>query len=590
MRIVVDKDLQVGMRDGVRLSTDVYRPDIREPAPTLVMRLPYNKELPQLTNFALHVMRGAKSGYAVVIQDTRGRYASGGTFNPYLDESSDGADTIEWAASQPWSSGATGMVGGSYFGATQWAAASTGPPALRAIAPVLTSNGFYDNWTYQGGAFQLSFKLLWSLQSLSLGHIVRGMGRGEATAADLGQLIDAIDSVSSLYRRTPLMEATPLKDLAPYYFDWLHHPRYDEFWQATALSERYEAVTVPALNVGGWYDLFLGGTIANYVGMTQRGGSMQARNQQRLLIGPWSHGVRSGFFPERAFGFKAGADAIDLTGMQLRWFDWLLQGRDTGIESEKPVRLFVMGADKWRDADDWPLPGTEYQAFHLHSSGRANFSADDGQLSTEGPAEEPPDVFLYDPRDPVPTHGGAVYMPALQIGLNAEPRDQQPVEQRRDVLCYTTPPLTQPVEVIGPVRLVLHVSSSAPDTDFTGKLVDVFPDGRAINLTDGILRVRYRESLAKPSLMRPGEVYRIAVDLVATANLFRVGHRIRLEVSSSNFPRFDRNTNTGGIIAEENETDMTPAVNRVHHTPSYPSQLVLPVIPASTTRDAVSSA
>ncbi len=526
-------------------------------------------------------MRGVKAGYAVVIQDTRGRYASGGTFNPYLDEASDGADTIGWATSQPWSSGVAGMVGGSYFGATQWAAASTTPPTLRAIAPVLTSDGFYDNWTYQGGAFQLSFKLLWSMQSLSLGHIVRGMGRGEATGADLGALIDTIDSVDTLYGRTPLIEASRLKEVAPYYFDWLQHPRYDEFWQATAVRERYEAVTAPALNIGGWYDLFLGGTIANYLGMRQRGGSPQARNRQRLLIGPWSHGVRSGFFPERRFGFMAGADAIDLTGLQLRWFDWLLRDRDSGMESEKPVRIFVMGADKWCEADDWPLPETNYQSFYLHSSGRANSSAGDGELSTEVPADEPPDVFLYDPRDPVPTCGGAVYMPALQIGLNAGPRDQRLVEQRRDVLCYTTPPLAQPVQVIGPVRLVLHVSSSAPDTDFTGKLVDVFPDGRAINLTDGILRVRYRESFTEPSLMRPGEVYRITVDLVATANHFRAGHRIGLEVSSSNFPRFDRNTNTGGTIAEESETDMTPAVNRVHHTPSSPSELILPVIPAS---------
>lgn len=581
MRIVVDKDLQVPMRDGVLLSTDVYRPDVTEPAPTLVMRLPYNKEMPQLTNFAFDVMRGVKAGYAVVIQDTRGRYASGGTFKPYLDESSDGADTISWATSQPWSGGAAGMIGGSYFGATQWAAASTAPPTLRAIAPVLTSDQFYDNWTYQGGAFQLGFKLLWSMQSLSLGHIIRGIGRGEATAADLSALIESIDSVSSLYRRTPLLDASPLKDLAPYYFDWLQHPGYDEFWKATAVKERYEAITVPALNIGGWYDLFLGGTIANYVGMRQRGGSPAARNRQRLLIGPWSHGIRSGFFPERAFGFMAGSDAIDLTGMQLRWFDWLIQDRDTGMEKEKPVRVFLMGADKWREADDWPLPETNYRAYYLHCSRRANSAAGDGQLSTEAPAEEPPDVFLYDPRDPVPTNGGAVYLPALQIGLNAGPRDQRLVEERRDVLCYTTPPLAQPLEVIGPVQLVLYVSSSAPDTDFTGKLVDVFPDGRAINLTDGILRVRYRESLTEPSLMRPGEVYRIRVDLVATANLFGAGHRIRLEVSSSNFPRFDRNTNTGGSIAEEKEADMTPAVNRVHHSRSYPSQLILPVIPGT---------
>jgi putative CocE/NonD family hydrolase len=285
-----------------------------------------------------------------------------------------------------------------------------------------------------------------------------------------------------------------------------------------------------------------------------------------------------GWFPERSYGLAAGIEAADLTGLQLRWFDWLLRGTDTGLAGDKPVRLFVMGANVWRDEDDWPLPGTEYVDYFLHSRGRANTAGGDGGLSADAPGDEPEDVYLYDPRDPVPTTGGPTFLPGLFIGANAGPRDQRVVESRHDVLCYTSEPLAEPVEVIGPVLAVLHVSSSAPDTDFTAKLVDVAPDGRAENLADGILRARYRESLSEPSPLEPGRVYQVTVDLVATAVVFAAGHRIRLEVSSSNFPRFDRNTNTGGVIAGEGEADLRQAVNRVHHTRALPSRLVLPVI------------
>ncbi len=580
MTLIIEKSLRVPMRDGVGLATDVYRPDGGQ-YPALIMRLPYNKELPALTNFAFDVMRGVQAGYAVVLQDTRGRYASEGKFNPYFDDAADGADTIAWAAGQPWSSGAVGMVGGSYFGATQWRAAAGAPAALRAIAPVFTGDQFYDHWAYQGGAFQLGFSLLWSMQSLAMGELVRRTAAGEATTADFAKLVAGIDSVEQTYRRLPLLGVSELDGLAPYYSEWLQHPSYDEYWKATASREAQETITVPALNIGGWYDLFLGGTIANYVGMRQRGGSEEARARQRLVVGPWSHGPRTGFFAERSFGFMSGADANDLTGLQLRWFDWLLKGHESGIAAEKPVKVFVMGSDVWREADEWPLPDTSYENLFLHSGGLANTARGDGVMTTDRPGEEPPDVYLYDPRDPVPTVGGGSYLPGLLVGANAGPRDQTVVEGRRDVLCYTTAPLTAPLEVVGPVRLQLFVSSSASDTDFTGKLVDVYPDGRAFNLSDGILRARYRDSLSEATLLQPGEVYEVEIDLVATANVFRPGHRIRLEVSSSNFPRFDRNTNTGRTIATDGDGDIRQAVNRIHHSPSFPSRLVLPVIRAS---------
>jgi uncharacterized protein len=580
MNVIVEKSVAVAMRDGVELATDIYRPDDGR-SPALVMRHPYNKEIPALMNFAFDVMRGVQAGYAVVVQDTRGRYASGGVFTPYVDDAQDGADTIAWAAAQSWSTGTVGMVGGSYHGGTQWRAATAASSALQAIAPVFTADQFYDHWGYQGGAFQLGFSLLWSFQSLAMGEAVRRATAGQSAGTNVAALAAGIDNIEGIYRRLPLLNVPELGDMAPSYSEWLRHPSYDEYWKATAASEAYERINAPALNVGGWFDLFLGGTIANYVGMKERGGSTEARSRQRLVIGPWSHGPRGGFFAERSFGFMSGADAIDLTALQIRWFDWLLKGQDSGIASEKPVKVFVMGSDVWREADDWPWPDTTYEEFFLDSGGLANTADGDGFLRRDRPGDGPEDVYFYDPRDPVPTVGGGSYLPGMLIAANAGPMDQRVVERRRDVLCYTTPPLPAPLEVVGPVKLILHASSSAPDTDFTAKLVDVHPDGRALNLTDGILRARYRDSLSEPKRLQPGEPYELEIDLIATANVFKQGHRIRLEVSSSNFPRFDRNTNSGGNIASDGDSDIRQAVNRIHHRYRFPSRLVLPVIPAA---------
>lgn len=578
MRIIIDKNVQVPMRDGVALATDIYRPDTEQALPVLVQRLPYNKELPTLLSFALDVQRAARSGYAVIVQDTRGRFASEGEFNPFMDEAEDGADTVQWAAEQAWSNGQVGMVGGSYFGATQWLAATQAPEALKAIAPFVTAADYHEGWAYQGGAFELGFNLNWTLTSLGLGELQRRMGAGRATMQDMFALINAADDNADLYQRIPLNDMPALEGIAKYYFDWLAHPDYDDYWRKIAPKEYYEQITAPALNMGGWYDLFLGGTIANYMGMKEHGGSEAARKHQRLIIGPWSHGVVAGAFPWRQYGLMSGTDVLDLTGIQLRWFDYWLKGEDNGVDKDKPVRLFVMGANTWREEDNWPLPDTQFTNYYLRSNGRANTLAGDGLLSTEAPGDEPQDVYLYDPRNPVPTVGGQTFLPGLGVAANAGPRDQRPVEARHDVLCYTTPPLEKRVEVTGPVSLVLFASSSALDTDFTGKLVDVHPDGRAEILTEGILRARYRDSFSEPSPLQPGQVYEFHLDLWATANLFDAGHRIRLEVSSSNFPRFDRNTNTGGTIAEEGEADFVQAVNRVFHDSAHPSHLVLPII------------
>ncbi len=357
-----------------------------------------------------------------------------------------------------------------------------------------------------------------------------------------------------------------IREYAAFYLDWLAHPTADDYWLPISPRAGYEQIRVPALNITGWYDIFPWSTIENYLGMKQRGGSELAHRNQRLIIGPWTHGNFSGSFPEREFGPAASSAAIDLPGIHLRWFDRWLKGVDNGIDQEPPVMIFVMGVDEWHHEADWPLPNTQYRPYYLHSG---------GGLSTEPPGDEPPDMYLYNPLRPVPTVGGQVILP----GANSMgPRDQRKVELRDDVLVYTTPSLERTVEVIGPVELRLFVLSLARDTDFTGKLVDVYPDGRAMILTEGILRARYRNSLTAPELLKPGVIYELRLDLWATGNVFLPGHRIRLEVSSSNFPRFDRNSNTGGDIASETREQYQPAINRILHDAAHPSHLILPII------------
>jgi uncharacterized protein len=578
MDIVVQKNIAVPMRDGVCLATDLYRPAEGGPFPALFARLPYNKELTAvLLMLAPDPLRLAQAGYAVLVQDCRGCFQSGGALNPFFHEGRDGADTIAWIAAQPWSNGAVGMVGGSYLGAAQWLAAAEAPPALRAIAPYITSDQFYAPWIYQGGAFQLGFLLFWSLGYFTLPEIQRRLASRTASLAELGAAMRSLAEIDRLYRRTPLSAAPELAATAPFYGDWLAHPCEDDYWQSIAAGSRYEQLAIPALNIGGWYDPFLGGTLASYQGMRKRAASAEAR-RPALIVGPWSHGIWHGVFAERDFGLLASTDAIDLTGAQLRWFDYWLRGEENGQGDDSPVKIFVMGLDQWREEDDWPLPDTRYQRFYLHSGGKANALSGDGALSPEPPADEPADRYRYDPRDPVPTCGGATLLPGALSAANAGPRDQRAIEARADLLVYTSPPLEHDCEVIGPIELVLFAASSARDTDFTGKLIDVFPDGRALILTDGILRARYRSSTAQPAPLEPGRAYELHIDLVATANRFKAGHCIRLEVSSSNFPRFDRNTNTGGPIAEESEADFIVATNLIFHDQARPSHLILPII------------
>jgi putative CocE/NonD family hydrolase len=568
-QVVVESNVPVLMRDRTVLYADVYRPASPGRYPVLVQRTPYDKGQASVTG--IDYLRAARAGYVVVVQDVRGRFASQGEFYPFLHEAADGYDTVEWAAAQAWSSGRVGMVGGSYLGATQWLAAMARPPHLQALFPAITPSDMQDGWVFQGGAFQLGFCLSWTLSPLVLANWDAIAASRPGIRERRDGIARTIDHMGEEFRRLPLTEFPDLDNgVAPYYFDWMEHADDEEYWDRWNIEAHHAEISVPAYHVGGWYDLFLPGTLRNFGGLRDR-----STGTQKLLVGPWAHASPlSNLVGEVDFGIGSAASAIDLDGIQLRWFDHWLKGERNGILEESPLRIFVMGENRWRDEHEWPLARAREVSYYLHSNGDANSAAGDGSLDPEAPGAEPTDTFRYDPLEPVPTRGGGLccnptYLPG---GVY----DQRPVEARHDVLVYTSAPLAREMEVTGPVRVHLWAATSAPDTDFTAKLVDVHPDGSAYNLADGIIRTRYRESRAVPSPLQPGKAVALSIDLGATSNLFKAGHRIRLEVSSSNFPRFNRNPNTGAPLASGSE--MIAATQTVLHNESHASRVILPTI------------
>jgi len=557
--VTVERDVALKMRDGVTLRADVCRPKADGRFPVLLTRTPYDKK--EVIDFC---MKGAERGYVVVAQDVRGRYASEGDWYPFKYESQDGYDTVEWAAGLPYSNGKVGMFGGSYVGATQYLAAIAGPPHLAGICPNYTASNYHDGWTYQGGAFEQWFNDSWTT-GLALNTISR-----HANSAS-----DAVSWTQKLPLRSyPVLETPPAAELAPYFTDWLAHPNYDDYWKQWSIEDQYAKIQVPVFSLGAWYDIFLGGTLRNYARLKKEAGTEAARHGQRLMVYVGGHAGGSSRRKVGAvdFGDKLPFDVGEAT---LRWYDSLLGGIANGVDREKPVRIFVMGKNDWREEDDWPLARANPTRYYLRSTKAANGLEGGGTLSTVAPAEEKPEQYVYDPNDAVPTIGGPLCCGPLPTGIG--PEDQRPAEARADVLVFSTPAFAQNTEVTGPISLDLYVSSSAVDTDFTGKLVDVWPNGFVQNLTEGILRLRYRNSQEKPELGNPGEIYHISLDLWATSNVFLPGHKLRLEVSSSNFPRFDRNLNTGEDQARG--THMVKATNVIYHDKSRPSALVLPIVP-----------
>ena len=557
--VIVERNVPAKMRDGVILRANIYRPNAEGKFPVLLVRTPYDK-----TNESSFGMKGAARGYVVVEQDVRGRFTSEGEWYTFKNESNDGYDTVEWAAALPYSNGKVGMFGGSYVGATQYLAAIAKPPHLAGICPTVTASNYHDGWAYQGGALEQ-----WFDESWSTGLAMNTMRR---RAEENG---DAIGGTKTLpLADYAVLQAPSASGIAPYFTDWLAHPSYDAYWKQWSIEDHYANIQVPVLSFGAWYDIFLGGTLRNFMRLKTEAGTDAARRGQRLVVYVGGHAGGSSNRKVGAVDFGEKLP-IDQDAMTLQWYDWILKGQANGMETEKPVKIFVMGKNEWRDEEDWPLPRAKSTRYFLHSAGGANGLAGNGTLSTAAPAEEKPETYVYDPGDPTPTIGGPLCCGALPTGLG--PEDQRPAEARPDVLVFTTPAFSKDLEVTGPVTLDLYVSSSAVDSDFTGMLVDVWPNGFAQNLTSGILRMRYRNSQEKPELANPGEIYHVSVDLWATSNVFLPGHKLRLEVSSSNFPRFDRNLNTGEVQARG--TRMIKATNLIYHDKAHPSALVLPVVP-----------
>lgn len=563
-QVIIQRNVPATMRDGVVLYADIYRPDAPGKFPVILERTPYNKD--GSLDFGV---KAAQRGYVSIVQDVRGRYTSQGEWYPFKYESQDGYDTVEWAAKLPYSDGKVGMVGGSYVGATQMLTAIAHPPHLAGIFPEVTASNYQNGWTYQGGAFEQWFNESWTsgLAQDTLNRDVRG-----ATNAREGMWTVPLSHYPLFNFGTSSPWPTDLGALAPYFLDWLTHPTYDDYWKRWAIEAHYPDIKVPAYIVAAWYDIFQGGSLRNYEGIRAHGGTEAARKETRLMVVIGGHAGSGRKIGEVDFGPEAD---FNLDDIELHWYDHILKGIDNGVENEKPVKIFVLGEDKWREEDGWPLARAKDTDYYLHSEGKANLLTGDGSLSTEAPQSEPNDHYVYDPENPTPTLGGPLCCDAAH--LMPGPVDQRPDEARPDVLVYTTPAFKQDFEVTGHVKLVLYASSSAVDTDFTGKLVDVWPNGFAQNLTEGIIRARYRDSQVKAELMNPGQVYKFTIDLWSTGNVFKAGHKLRLEISSSNFPRFDRNPNTGAD--PESATRWVKATNVIYHDSAHPSVLVLPVVP-----------
>lgn len=556
------RDVPQIMRDGTVLRADVYLPKDGGPFPALLERTPYGKDnSPECQVGAPPFF--ASHGYAVVVQDVRGRFASEGRFVPFDDDgwgpNRDGYDTVEWIAAQPWCDGNVGTIGGSYAGATQYRLAPTRPPHLRAMYVRESSADYWAEWVYHGGAFELAFMLEWTVK-WTYNNLARLAPDPEERARRKGVLEKALGELESWQRHLPLHPNPLVEGLDDWFNEFLAHPADGPFWWRWNIAHRHADIDTPVVHLGGWFDIFLAGTLKNYVGLRAKARSQAARDAQRLIVGPWVHGPLN--MAKRVQGeVDFGADAVwDYNARRLPWFDHWLRGIRTGISEEPRVQLFVMGENRWRAADEYPLPGTRYTPWYLR---------DGGALARDAPTgAERADGYRYDPDDPVPTLGGAT------LNIPGGAYDQRPIEGR--CLTCTSAPLERDLTIVGDVRCVLHALSSAPDTDFVVRLTDVHPDGFSRLLCDGILRARYRESGTHPTPLAPNQVYELTVDLWATANTFRRGHRIRVALTSSSFPRFDRNLNTGGPVAAEARGQV--ALNTIFHDAMRPSRIMLPVI------------
>jgi putative CocE/NonD family hydrolase len=552
----ITENITAAMRDGVALRGDLYQPDGDERRPVILIRTPYGKQGYREDSLA---RKAVERGFAVFIQDVRGRYASEGDFDPYRQDGRDGSDTVEWLATQPWSNGRIGTAGLSYPGAVQWLLAVEAPPHLVCMFPAMCfSSG--RQFFYFNGVWDLSW-IPWTANNIAPDLRRRRNLPGPKTGPEARELWKR-DGRAAL-RHVPLDTLPLLKGVADFYFDWLDHPDDGSFWDFANIEAKHDRVRVPAFNFSGWHDEGYGpvGATRNFMGMRRRGATDRAK-QQRLVIGPWVHGeptLQSTRVGDRDFGTSAG---LDYDTLVLDWCDWHMRGIDRGISKEPPVRVFVMGANRWRESQEWPLPGTSMRTFYLRAGGR---------LTPEpAAAGETADRYVFDPNNPVED-------PHYDAGLG--PHDQRAIETRKDVITFTTEPLVEELEVIGTIEIRLWIASSAPDTDFVARLLDMDTHGAAWNLmspTLEVIRARYRDDEREPVLMEPGRPYELVLRWGMTGNLFKAGHRIRLQVMSSFFPHIDRNPNTGRPSAHE--ARLVVARQTVFHDASRPSRVILPVV------------
>jgi len=543
-KVSVERNVALITSDGVALVSDIFYPKTDEKTPTILVRIPFTKTFMNKLRADAVARFWASRGYTVVIQGSRGRYKSGGKYYPLSHERRDGIETLAWLAKQPWFDGRLGMWGGSAFGYTQWVLADQLNPGPSALMIQISSTNFYGMF-YPGGAFSLESALFWAVRS-------HGEKDKDPSLGDLERGYDGF----------PLIHADDraIGDI-PFFNDWVNHATRDEYWADIDGQDRARTIQAPVLLMAGWYDPFLPTQISDFIRIRREAISHAAKSS-RIIIGPWVH-ADTITLPN---GAKPGDYRKASLAPSIEWFDRHLSSRTPALQVQ-PVKIYVMGENQWRDEQEWPLARTRYTNFYLHSAGKANGSSGDGLLSLDMPLySENPDAYIYDPRNPVPSRGGAMLGPRAGIKLQNE------IETRKDVLVYSTLPLKKDLEITGTVQLVLHVATSAPNTDFTAKLVNVYPDGKAYNISDGILRRHYLTT--NESTNRSTE---ISIDLWPTSILFREGHRIRLEVSSSNYPRYDRNPNTGSPIATE--THSIVATQTIFHDPTTPSRLILPIIP-----------
>ncbi|HRV04523.1 MAG TPA: CocE/NonD family hydrolase [Candidatus Ratteibacteria bacterium] len=544
------RNMRVSMRDGVNLSTNVFLPDGIGPWPVVLVRTAYNRNFVYDSSFPRFEM-------ALVVQDCRGRYASEGEYYPFVNEANDGYDTLEWISSQTWCNGKIGMYGASYLAATQFYAAISGSKKISVLNPQFMAEDCWKQAYFSNGAFSLG--LTWSWLCFETN-----------SKTSEASLMPAFN-VGELLRTLPLIDLDIKSgaDSVKSYRDFVSNNVYCEFWKQFSLRDQYDKFQMPVLLTGGWYDYYPSEMLKLFCELRKHSDTKQIADSHRIIIGPWTHGIN---YSTTLGEIDFGKDSLKENDATIRWLDCILHEKNASQFQSAPIKIFVMGKNAWQDEYEWPPVRIRYTNYYLHSS---------GNIDTTPPGkDEKPDTYDYDPSNPVPTVGGnhsiGPYNPGLYELAKPGPYDQRVLETRDDVMVYTGDILKHDVEITGPIIFNLFASSSAVDTDFVVKLADVYPDGMSINISEGIIRARFRNNVwGEPELIEPGRVYEFNVDMVATSNVFKKGHRIKIYLTSSSFPLWDRNLNTGNNPAYD--TQMKIAHQTIFHDSLRPSHIVLPI-------------